>query len=449
MSRFLRLILDCHKHKDSARWSIRHSHGVSNDLFSRLNLYSFSLAIALLGVLPRPVSAAIYYINPSCAISGDGTSGNCATSAAGIGAYRAWNAVIFAAGNMYVQARGTTYTASGIFVDVSGTATNKVTLSAYGVGAKPIIAPVNGGRGGNTILIGMDVSNVVIEGLEIVGPVGVPSGIQSNAIRNNATHDSASTDISITVQKCAIRDVQNYGAAGNDGIDLTGANVQIIDNTISNISNDGVWTRSQNALISGNSCSRVSEGEGTGDCYQVNAEGTGSAIVGNYCNHRDQDTKQCIVSNAANTVIKNNIVYAYTGAKTNTGILCDGNRCVIGPGNYVNGGAAGISVGSTYGQAHTITGNVVENSSSYSIDINAAYSKVTDNTIIRGTAMTNSLLSGIILRNFVGLEASNNTLSGFGRSLSVYGSVSPTVSGNTYLRDSAHTWNLSTRSPLP
>jgi len=77
-----------------------------------------------------------YYINPSHTNNGDG-DGTADKTGAG-GAFNAWTGISWAAGNTYLQARGTTATET-VTIGANGTNGSPIILGAYGTGDKPII----------------------------------------------------------------------------------------------------------------------------------------------------------------------------------------------------------------------------------------------------------------------------------------------------------------------
>lgn len=73
---------------------------------------------------------ATFYINPSYAVNGDGTSPALAASPGAAGAYNTWSGITVSAGNTYLQRRGTTYAAT-ITAGGSGSATSYINYGAY------------------------------------------------------------------------------------------------------------------------------------------------------------------------------------------------------------------------------------------------------------------------------------------------------------------------------
>jgi hypothetical protein len=81
--------------------------------------------------LASPCLGATYYIDPTCATPGDGTSSVCAGGATD--PFDQWSDVTWAAGNTYSQKGGTTASET-ITVGASGTAGNVITINSYGTG---------------------------------------------------------------------------------------------------------------------------------------------------------------------------------------------------------------------------------------------------------------------------------------------------------------------------
>jgi|GEM_PF-2224606 len=97
------------------------------------------VSFVLLGLIPiggARAQAAMYYIDPTCSTSGDGTTTTCGDH----GPFKTWAEVPWAAGNTYSQKGGTT-AYEQITVGASGTAGYPITITSYGTGN----AILNGG----------------------------------------------------------------------------------------------------------------------------------------------------------------------------------------------------------------------------------------------------------------------------------------------------------------
>lgn len=352
-------------------------------------------------LLSAVASAATTYIDPTCTHNGDGTTETCAASAAAVGAKNAWPTAS-GAGDSFLQKAGTAYLAR--VVVGSGSAGSPVTLGAYGTGAKPIIRSEEVATQGS-IQINTDAHDITIDGLEVHGQLNLSANTQSNAIRNNAA--SAATVVNITVQNCTIGPVVSFGGSDDDdGIDLRGQGLVILDNTFVNIANDALWLESNGAasdvIVRGNTCSRVSQVGTNGDCYQVTGTSTGVLIEDNYCDHSDVDSKQCIVVNNDATIRYNENI-GPASATVHTAIYCDVGPCWI-YGNKTLYGKVGIAnYGTTGGATY---GNLVRYPSTYGIEVNAASSPAVHNTVISSSAyaairMTASATSSYARNNLV------------------------------------------------
>jgi hypothetical protein len=95
--------------------------------------------------LPAPVMAAgqTYYIDPSCAYSGDGQAQGCALGAGQAGAKNSWDNLPWQAGDSYLQRRDTTWTGQ-LAPDAGGAPEAIISLGAYGQGQKPVVRNTTG-----------------------------------------------------------------------------------------------------------------------------------------------------------------------------------------------------------------------------------------------------------------------------------------------------------------
>ncbi len=382
-------------------------------------------------MLTAGVWASTTYTDPSCTNNGDGTVGYpCASSGGAVGPYNTYTGITYAGGNSYLQQKGTTFPLQ-VSVSEGGTSdSNRIAFGAYGTGAKPIIESQEDAPNASFVIRELNGKYIIIDGLEIHGQTGITGGKQTNAIRNNPTSgETDAFELHVTITNCTIGPVVSFGAAGNDGIDLRGRGIVITSNTFVNISNDAVWADTSGGTgpyIAYNTCSRVSQSEANGDCYQ-NGGPTAGIIEHNYCDHSDKDTKQCIVSNTGE-IIRYNEVYGFVGGVVNTAIYCDGlNACTI-YGNRAFNGKLGIG---NYGVGGSTFSNLVVGSATFGIEVAATNSLAHNNTVdnigagyaaIRLTAAAtnakawNNILSdtgeGIRLTSASGHTESNNLFHG-------------------------------------
>lgn len=340
-----------------------------------------ALILSYLMLIPMPLLAATTYIDPTCTHNGDGTTTDCAASASATGAMNAWPASpnINGADAQFLQKAGTT-SLKRVVVS-SGTAGHPLILGAYGTGAKPIIRSEEGANQG-TIQINTDAHDITIDGLEIHGQLNLADGTQSNAIRNNAT-DYPTLQANITVQNCIIGPVLSFNGSGNDGIDLRGHGLIVQDNTFLHIASDAVWLTSDGAstgdelIIRRNTCSHVSEGDTTGDCYQLSGTTPGGIIEENYCDHTTHDAKYCAVNSAPDVHIRYNEFHAFVGGSTNWPIFTTGTATMV-YGNRTYNGAGGIG---NYSEGGWTYGNVVTDPGTIGIAVNQPDGVAANNTI--------------------------------------------------------------------
>jgi hypothetical protein len=154
---------------------------------------------ALLFFASLQAAAAIFYIDPACALNGDGTAQNCAASGGAAGAYNSWASVTVTANNSYLQRYGTTDSGSP---QVTVSADN-VILGAYGNAAAG--RPLKNNSGANNYCFQCNNANqCVIENLACTanastGGAIVVSGTSANAVlRNVATIAPAGIGIWVT-----------------------------------------------------------------------------------------------------------------------------------------------------------------------------------------------------------------------------------------------------------
>jgi parallel beta-helix repeat protein len=193
----------------------------------RLHPHAF-LRIGVLAItaflLPSATFAGTFYIDPSAASSGNGTSAR---------PFNNWNLVSFQRGNTYLQKAGTTYPGFLLLYSVQGTASLPIIIDSYGTGAQPIIR--------NVVLFDNS-SYITFQDFTVTSVPTYPSLV----IRNGSTH--------ITVNNNSITN------AASSGIFLggSGCNNVIENNTIHDVAADGidvdqaVCTNWNQTLIKGN-----------------------------------------------------------------------------------------------------------------------------------------------------------------------------------------------------
>jgi parallel beta-helix repeat protein len=186
------------------------------------------LAIGILAtsvfLLPSAASAATFYIDPSVASNGIGTSAR---------PFNSWKSVSFQPGNTYLQKAGTTSSDLLALFSVQGTASLPVVIDSYGAGAPPVVT--------NVVLFDNS-SYIIFQNFTVTSVQTYPSII----LRNGSTH--------ITVNNNSITN------AAKSGIYLigNGCNNVIAKNRIHDVAEDGididqvVCTKGNETLIYGN-----------------------------------------------------------------------------------------------------------------------------------------------------------------------------------------------------
>lgn len=164
--------------------------------------------------------AATYYIDPAQGI--DSNTGLSTSSPK-----QHWSAVTWAAGNTYLQKRGTTASEVSFSVTASGTVDHPITLGAYGTGADPILKTPAGQI--HQIYMGPNIAYVVIRSL---GFTLGSSGSGKRFINISGSHD-------ITIDACSFYSsgveeaIQVYNSCANQDV----YNITISNCRFSNLTN--------------------------------------------------------------------------------------------------------------------------------------------------------------------------------------------------------------------
>ncbi|WP_432822039.1 right-handed parallel beta-helix repeat-containing protein, partial [Trichloromonas sp.] len=174
----------------------------------------FALTIVLLS---STCWAATYYIDPTAGEGGVGSQAD---------PFNSWHDVTWAAGNSYLQKRGTTFR-DGFTVTASGTSGAHITLGAYGSGPRPIIFSTNDQH---TIYV-YQRSYIDIKDLHIKNTYNSTGKTQGNGI-STGWHDSKSSHI--TIDNCEV------GPTNATGILLYGVHNAIIRNSLLHDAGTGI-----------------------------------------------------------------------------------------------------------------------------------------------------------------------------------------------------------------
>jgi parallel beta-helix repeat protein len=227
---------------------------------------------------------ATIYIDPSYFATGTGTIAD---------PFKSWASVTWTAGNSFLQKCGTTFV-GGVDTGALGAASlgAESIIGSYGTGAKPIIDARTVTRG---LTIRGAASYVIVQDLEIIGGA---TGASTRGISSGFSDDGATDNL--TIRRCVVHDVVWDGVAGNFpiGIQLTGINNTITDNTIYNIGTDGLFITSNSGnQILRNTIYNVGYDRrgGLADCIQTTGDMSNSLVADNVCTNTLVDDKHGII----------------------------------------------------------------------------------------------------------------------------------------------------------
>lgn len=259
-----------------------------------------------------------YFIDPSVAISGNGSREN---------PYKHWSDVSIVAGKNYLQKRGTQATINArisIFA-------NNILLGAYGShDDRPVIIAHNL-TGSNNGAIGIGGNNTTIRDLDIDAQLSTSS-----------IYIGASTDT--TIDNCRLQNSE-WGLRTM----ISGDGTKIINSEIAYIGDDGHYNQNHNNMeIAHNYIHHVNqkwnensywyngktENESPGDSIQLNGTAFGFNIHHNIMDRSHTGNKFCVL-------------VGLLSSPTNTNGLLEYNYCKMGLGTqgfYVERGAVGIKI---------------------------------------------------------------------------------------------------------
>lgn len=375
---------------------------------------------------------ATIYINPEVSGTGTGTLND---------PFKSWASVTWVAGNVYLQAAGTTYSGV-ILVTVTGTQANPIIVGSYdpATGGRTTggvnRARINGNNTRLTVRTAGAVHWVTFDNLEIFGTTGT-SGQNGIALYLGSSESSVSDDC--TVSNCWIHDVTGLLSPGtdSDGIMFFGSRCRIVNNLIENISADGIWGQGNGAYIVGNAIRNVSTENTRGDCLQLHSTTTlrndGAYIAYNILDHSNKESKQCIISGDATyssaSVIEFNVcrMASYAGAIQTTCIMSEGPNSIV-RNNVCIGGFMGIYLTKGSGIA---TGNVVVGNT---IGIQQAPSGAAGGVVAHNVCFDSTYL-GIQADTDTTFRAYNNILVNCVNGIGLAG----TENGNAFWRCTANT----------
>lgn len=221
---------------------------------------------------------ATFYIDPSSATNGVGSE---------VDPFNSWGSVTWTAGNTYLQKAGTTHNGT-ITVGTSGTSGNRITIGAYGSGARPIVQGLAAEHGIN---LGTR-SYIDVIGMHAIGG--------SNSTRNgiNGLATDALTAEFINIIDCI---VESPIAVDGNGIQLRGAGNVIRGTEVRNCVQDGMFLTVSNCLIDDCYIHDFDIERTDGDGIQfagTHAHGTVVVRKTRIIGHTNAPQKQCIITAA-------------------------------------------------------------------------------------------------------------------------------------------------------
>jgi hypothetical protein len=238
------------------------------------------------------------YIDPSAAVSGDGSFAAPLNS---------WSAIVFAENTVYRQKSGTTY--NGIIsINVSN-----VRIATYGGYAKAL---VNGTGKARCIEVWNGAYNVSVDNYDVYGA----NNRSINTVRGIAIGNSTANKANgCSVTNCIIRDIA-YTTPTDDanGISVFGDDFNFHGNKVHNIATDGAWIDGHNLHASWNKIHDVAQdGRVAGDCMQLaTAKCNDYDVHDNNFDHSSIEMKNCFID----------------GGPTTAGGIFYNNKCNMGTG---------------------------------------------------------------------------------------------------------------------
>jgi hypothetical protein len=277
----------------------------------------------------------IYYIDPTGS-NGSGTEES---------PFNTWASVTWAAGNSYLQKRGTTFTGT-INVSTGGSSENaRVYLGSYGSGAIPAVN-ANGGQFG--IFVTGSQSFVTVDGFEVYG---------CNNASAIAIYKATGVGTDVTFINNNVHDIIGTSAAG---LKMFCDRGRYLYNTVRRVSADGIFVEGDDAEVAYNDVDFIDLDNNLGDCVQV-ADTTISShnpwVHHNKLRHTQTSSKQAVIlqtTASAGGVVEYNECAGANAVTHKTILILQPNVQVRW--NYVTGGVWGIGLQGTNCHAY---GNVV------------------------------------------------------------------------------------------
>lgn len=338
-----------------------------------------AVTIALLG---SPAFSADWHVRPAgdCAVVGDGTSPNCASSSGGAGSFTGFAGITWSS----IQPGDTlhvigTHVGTGLVIQASGTVTAPITIRGDLKGFALGVIDGNGTVG--ACVYDNDVSHdIALVRLSIKNCTG--RGVQ---FRNGQTVSNRS---GLQLRDVHIANIVGPAAGFPTCVWAYGEGVTIRNSQFEGCGDDGIWITGANPIVENNWFEDIGVGTGVqGDCVQLTAANAGNfSIAGNYCNHLSVDEKQCFIAyNSGSTSIggritDNTCILPRDNGSMTKGIF-NGYDGVLIARNFVTGAESGIW---NIGDAQ-IVANIVTGFSGVGIYIGGGASGVAlDNTVVGG-----------------------------------------------------------------
>jgi len=302
--------------------------------------------------LVHPAQAMVY-INPSCAVHGDGAAGEpCANAPGGAGPRNTWVGMPWVSGETYAQRANSVYIG---MVDVTTSGASKadrITLTTYGDGARAIIRGT--GQQFGVYLRGA-VAHVTLASMEVYG---VDSGVGNRfLVRLGNGAGEEATDIHL-IDLVLHSPVDPGGASEANAIwgycaDCTFDRLSIYD-----IPSDGLWLANVGHFTLRDSrCERVAtSGRNTGDCVQLGGTATGLTVQRNILDHSSTEAKNAFIDltmgGSGGVVEDNDFLMSTAGDQSTTSkalslavnnLTIRRNRVIGGDWNFAYSGSGDIS----------------------------------------------------------------------------------------------------------
>lgn len=326
-----------------------------------IRVHAVGVAAAAIALMWSPVFSADWHVRPvsDCAVAGDGSSPNCATSSGAAGSFSGFAGVTWSSiqpgDTLYIIG---THVATGLVIQASGAATATATAPITVRGDLSGFAP--GVIDGNGVASFCVYDNDGSHDISIVR-VSI-RGCTSRGLyfRNGLAAVNRS---GLQLRDVHVADIAGSSTSSPNCVWAYGEGVTIRNSRIENCADDGIWIVGANATIENNWIERVGTGAGAaGDCIQLSGDASNFSITGNYCNHLAADEKQCFIaydsaSTAAVGRITDNICVLPRPNGSRTKGIFNGYDAVLIARNFVTGGESGIwNIGDAQIVANIVTG---------------------------------------------------------------------------------------------